>query len=77
MAAHFVDADNVRMLQTRGGDRLRAEPLHELRRRVRSQTQHLDRHNPVQAPLPRFEDHAHAAFTDFLQQLIVAELSDQ
>ena len=72
---HFVDGDDVGMLQRRRGHGLGAETLHRLRRRVRPEQQQLEGDDPIQALLAGLIDHAHAAVPNLLQQLVVSEIA--
>jgi len=73
---HFVDGDDVGMLQRGRGHGLGTEALHRLRRRVRPEQEHLKGDHPVQAFLAGPIDHAHAAVPDLFQKLVVAEFAD-
>ena len=59
------------------GRRLRfvLEALHVQRRRQLAGQDHLQRHDAVEADLPRLEHDAHAAARDLLQDLVVAEVA--
>ena len=67
-----VDRDDVRMVEIAGDDRLGEElfPLVRIAGHVR--LEHLDGHGAVDRRLPRRVHHAHPAFTDRFQQLVVA-----
>ena len=75
--ADFVDGDDVRVLERRGGDGLGAETLHGLGRRVRPEQQQLEGDDPIQALLTGFIDDAHAPVPDLLQEFVVAKSSDE
>lgn len=70
---HFVDRDDVRVLQARHGRRLRPEALHLVGVRRRAEREQLDRHDAVQADLSRLVHHPHPAPTDLFEQFVVAE----
>jgi len=72
---HFVDGDDVGMLQRGGGHRLGAETLHRLRRRVWPEQKQLKCNHPIQAFLVGLEYHAHAAVPDLFQQLVVSKIA--
>ncbi len=70
---HFVDGDDIGMLQSGGGHRLGAEAFYRFRRRVESEEEELERDQPVQALLAGPIDYPHAAVPDLLEQLIIPE----
>src|ERR1051325_7093401 len=71
--ADIVDRDNIRVLQA--GRRLRfgAKTLHEYITGKFSEEQRLDRHDPIQAPLPRPINDPHPTARDFFDQLVITE----
>ena len=71
---HFVDADDVAVIQTGRRLGLGAEPVDLVFARQLPAEDHLDRDHAVQAHLAGFVHHAHAATRDFLQQLIIPEM---
>jgi hypothetical protein len=74
--ADFVDADDIRM--TQAGSRLGFGPKAlqlGFTRQLPGQN-HLHRDDSVQAYLPRFENHAHAAARNFFQEFVVAEITN-
>ena len=71
--AHFVDRDDVRMLELCNGLGLGAESLDEPGFGELAGKQHLDRNNPVQAPLPGLIDDPHPSASNHLQQIIIPE----
>ena len=73
MLTHFVDRHDVRMVQARRGFGLGVKPSHFSFAGELPGQHHFHRHNAVQAHLPRFIDHPHAAAVDLLQQFVVAE----
>ena len=72
---HFVDRDDVGMLQTGRGFGFGAKPLHIGGAGQLAGQDHLHRYSPIQAWLARFIDHPHAAARDLLQQLVIAEVA--
>ena len=75
--AHFVNRDDVRMLQNGGGGGLGPETLHEFLARQRSGQDHLHRDDAPETPLPRLINDAHAAARNLFQQFVVAERSQR
>jgi hypothetical protein len=75
--AHFVDGDDVRVLQTGGRGRFGPEPLRLVLTRLVAEQEHLHRHKTAQALLPRFVNNPHAASGDFFEQFVLAEGTGQ
>ncbi len=73
MLADFVHRHDLRMIEP--GDRLGLGlKAGQVRRRRQLASQyHLERHDPVQAQLPRLEDDAHAAAAQLREQFVVAK----
>ena len=71
--ARLVQRDDVRMIQLRGCGDLRLEPQPRLGRRQVAGLNHLQRHDAVQADLPRAINHPHAASRQLGENLVVAE----
>ena len=74
--ADFVNRDDVRVLQARGGGGFGAEALDEILSRQRPGQEHLHRDDAVQAHLPRSIDDAHPAARDFFQQFVITKATD-
>ena len=74
--AHFVDGDNMGMLQGRRGHRLGAEALHRLRRRVGPKQEQLKGNHPIQTLLARLIHHPHAPVRNLRQQLIITKRAE-
>ncbi len=73
--ADFVDGHDVRMVEVGGGLGFGMKTLHIGRRSQLARQDHLQGHDAVQADLPSFVHHAHAATGDFLQQFVIAEIA--
>jgi hypothetical protein len=71
MFADFVDGDDARVLQVRGGFSFRAEAFQLSRIGQVAAQDHLDRYGAVEADLAGAIDDTHAASRDFLQQLVI------
>ena len=71
--AHFVDADDVRMLQTACRGSLTAKPAHKFRTGKGTEQQHFDRDQTIQTALACFIDDAHPAAGDFFEQFVITE----
>ena len=76
MLANFVDGNDVRVIQPGCGLRFRLETLDVVMGCQHAGTDEFERDHPVQGGLPRFEDCAHAAARNLLDQLVVAEVAD-
>jgi hypothetical protein len=74
--AHFMDGHDVRVLETGRGFGLGTEALHELIAGEPAGKQQLHRDDAIERDLASLEDHAHAAAGDFLDQFIVAEVTE-
>ena len=73
LLAHFMNGDDVRMLQTGRSRGFGAKSLDGFLARKLPGQDHFDGHDPVQADLPGLIDHAHAAAGNFFQEFVVAE----
>jgi hypothetical protein len=71
--ANFVDGHDVRVPQGRNRLGFGFEPPHKIRTGKRAVQYNFQRHDAVQAQLPRPVHHAHAAARNFLQQFIVPQ----
>ncbi len=71
--ADIVDSDNIRMLETGGGDRFGSKTLHGTLTVELGERQQLHRNQAIQVELSGLIDHAHASFAKLLQQLVIAE----
>ena len=69
----FVDGDDVRMVQRRGGLRLLQEPALAVVVQGRALRQELHRHESVQEQVAGAIHDAHPSFADLLEQLVVAD----
>ena len=69
----FMDRDDVRMVQHRRRRGLGAKTLHERLGRELAGEDHLHRHEAIQADLPGFVHHPHAAAGDLFEQLVIAK----
>ena len=74
--AHLVDGYDVRVVQVRRRLRFRMEPFDLLLAGQLPGEDHLDRHHPVQAHLPRAVHHSHGTPGEFLQQLVIADAAE-
>lgn len=74
MLPHFVDGDDIAVVQTGRRLGLGAEPVNFVFARELSAEDHLYRDHAVEAHLASFIHHAHAATRDFFQQLIIPEM---
>ena len=74
--AHLLNRHDPRVIQIRCRLRFGVEPFHILLARQLTGQDHLQSDDPVQAGLPGAVDHAHRATGNFLQQLVVAEVTD-
>src|SRR5581483_3581719 len=70
---NFVDLDNVGMLQTGDSFSLAAKTLDDLAAGMAAGENHLERHQAIEAELPRLVDHAHAAAAQFLENLVTRD----
>ena len=77
MPADFMNGDNVWMMKPRGVSRLAQKTFLHRRPSVRTAGEHLDRHEPVERPLPREIDHTHPAATQLVNHLVSADLNPQ
>jgi hypothetical protein len=68
-----VDRDDIRVAERRGCFRLDIEPLDVPLVGELPGQDHLDRHNPVQLPLPGLIDDPHSPLGDRRQQFVVAK----
>src|SRR5262245_35914031 len=73
--ADFMNGYDVRMPQSCCRRSFRAKPLYSLRIRNGPVGKDLQRHDPVEAYLPGFVNHSHAATADLLQNFVIAELA--
>ena len=62
------------MVQAGGGFCFETKALHVCFCRPVSETNHFERHNPVQTFLPRPINHALATASDFFKQFVIAEI---
>src|SRR5439155_17084897 len=72
--ADFVNRNDAWIVQLRGSFRFHAKALHVRFCRPVSETNHFERHNPVETFLPRAIHHALATASDFFEQFVVAEI---
>ncbi|OAI41122.1 hypothetical protein AYO40_03835 [Planctomycetaceae bacterium SCGC AG-212-D15] len=70
LLAHFMDLDDVGMLQSGDGLGFRAKPNQFLARRVLRAENHFQRDHALQIEMKRLVDHAHAAAAQDAQDLI-------
>ncbi len=77
MHSDFVDGYDARVLEAGGSFRFRVETPDEFFAGKSAMQQHLHRYHPVQTPLPRLINHAHAAAADLPEQFVVAEVANQ
>ncbi len=73
MVADFIDGRHVRMVQPGGRLGLAAKPREVGCGGQLAAKDHLERHDPSEADLPRAEHDAHAAATDLLENLVIAD----
>ena len=73
VSADFVDRDDVRMVEIGGGFRLGGESLHFGLGREDAAEDHLQSDGSADGDLACFEDDAHAALGDALDQFVVAD----
>ena len=71
--AHFVDTDDVRMLETRRCLRLRTEPFDRRPAGELTGQDHLERHLTVEIGLVSAIDHAHSTARDLSQEFVIAK----
>ena len=64
--SRFMEFHDIGVVQIRGRLRLVTESPHLLRRGKISGSNHLQGHQPVEAPLPRLVDNAHSSFAEDL-----------
>ncbi len=76
MLTDLEDRHDAWMIQLRRGFGLGVEPLHVLFASELTGQDHLQRDDPIQIDLPRFEDDAHAAAGNLFQQLVVTEVAN-
>jgi hypothetical protein len=69
--ADIVNRDDARMLQTRGGGGLGAKTFARGGAREFSGGEHFHRDDAPEPLLPRAVHHAHAAASDFIEQLVI------
>jgi hypothetical protein len=77
VGAHFVDGQNVGVIEVGRGLGLRPEALHVAATGILARQDQLDGHDPAQAHLPSAVDHAHAATGDLGKQFVIAEILDR
>ena len=70
---HFVDGDNMRVIQARRRLGLDPQPPREIRRIQRTRQDHLERHGTIQAQLVSPVDDPHAAAANLPLDPVVAE----
>ncbi len=75
--AHLVDRHDVRVVQGGGRLGLGAEAGDVDRGRQNAFEDHLQRHDSVEARLPRLVHDSHAAPCDLFQEFVVAEVADR
>ena len=73
MLAHFVDRDNVRMVQVGSGFGFKAKALNEGGFGKPTVQQHLEGYYAVDGQLAGPVNHAHSPAADLAQQLVSAE----
>ena len=73
--AHLVDGHDVGVMQIGRRLGLRQEALQRGGIGQLARQNHFYRHNAVETHLPGLVDHAHSASSDFLQQLVIAEVA--
>ncbi len=71
--AHFVDWNDVRVIELGGRFRLGTEALDHRGRRQRPSRDHLERDDTIQPDLSRAVDHPHAPARDFLDDFVAAD----
>ena len=71
--ADLVDGHDVGVIKLGGGTGLDMEAADFVRAREPLAPDHLQRHDAVERPLPRLEDHAHAAARDLAEQFVIAK----
>ena len=74
LLAHFVDLDDVGVLEPRDGLGLGAEAGRLGHAGVAPRQDHLERHLAIEADMPRPVDHAHPAAAELPQDLIAGQL---
>ena len=75
--ADFVDRDDIRVIESGGRFGFRVKSLYQGGRGQLAGENHFERDRPIKANLPRAVDHAHPTAVDFLDQFIVAEVTDR
>src|SRR5262245_59616765 len=75
MLADLVDGDNVRVLEVSGGTGLGVKALQVLLAGELPRKDHLEGDHAIKADLARSENNAHPAAGDFIQQFIIAKVS--
>src|SRR5208282_2795878 len=74
--AHFMDGNDIWMLQRRRGHCLSAKAFHRFRRSMRPEQQQFERDDSIQALLSGLIKDAHATVPDLFQQFVITEMSD-
>ena len=72
---HFVNGDDVGMIEHAGGRRFGAEAKHEFFAGMRPSENHFDGDQPFQTFLAGLVHDAHATASDFVEQFVIAESS--
>ncbi len=75
--ADLVDRHDTGVVEVGGGLGLDAEAADVGLAGELAGEDHLERDRPVEAGLPRLEDHAHAAAGDLREQLVIAEVANR
>src|SRR5262245_28594133 len=70
---HFVNRNDVRMMQATRGDSFAAETSDHRLACHWSEKEHLDRNNPIETFLASFVDNSHSALSDLFQKFVIAE----
>ena len=73
--AHFVDGDDIGVVEAGSGLSFEAEALHLRGGGELAGGDHFERHGPVQTYLARAIDDAHAATGQFAEDFVVAKKS--
>ncbi len=76
VSAHFVDRDDVRMVEPCGRFRLDAKPADLGLGRERPGEDHLQRHDPVQAEVTCLVNHSHPTAGQLLDEFVVSDSPD-
>ena len=75
MLTHFVNGNDVRMLQVRGGLSLTVETFNLIRTCQRPSPDHFQCDYAFKTGLARLPNDSHASLCDLFQQLVIAKVS--